>query len=369
MPRSRGSEMPQQRQSSRVPLQLRTSSADSDGTHRAVVDRSPKVSDRRSPRNSLHEKKRVTKVTDLESQLGQAQDQLKKLKEQLACAEAAKLEARQELEETKKRIPPDEQTLSEEVTQPEEDKAASENSSTEVVQEVNVPKSDSHCGIPDALEVVTIVSNTKLDADADQALSKEEETRVKLEEEKSAESLKQEEIEKLKDKLEGKERELMFFSMENEILKKRTSEAEVNLARSKVMEEEVVLKLTLTHEELRDSRLKAVEALKRVGEVEGAKEALEAEMKRLKVQMEQWKKAANAAAAVLATDGFEVNGRRVSERCGSMDQHIYGDGYVPGYDGFGSPLTGDGEDGFDGGKRKGSGIRMFGDLWRKKGQK
>ncbi|KAK1302965.1 Interactor of constitutive active ROPs 4 [Acorus calamus] len=364
MPRSRGTEMPQQRQSPRVPLQLRTSSADSDGTHRAVVDRSPKVSDRRSPRNSLHEKKRVTRVTDLESQLGQAQDQLKKLKEQLACAEAAKLEARQELEETKKRIPPDEQTLSEEVTQPEEDKAASENSSTEVVQEVYVPQSDSHCGIPDALEVVTIVSNTKLDAD--QALSKEEETRVTLEEEKSAESLKQEEIEKLKDKLEGKERELMFFSMENEILKKRSSEAEVNLARSKVMEEEVVLKLTLTQEELRDSRLKAAEALKRVGEVEGAKDALEAEMKRLKVQMEQWKKAANAAAAVLATDGFEVNGRRV---CGSMDQHIYGGGYVPGYEGFGSPLIGDGEDGFDGGKRKGSGIRMFGDLWRKKGQK
>jgi hypothetical protein len=42
--------------------------------------------------------------------------------------------------------------------------------------------------------------------------------------------------------------------------------------------------------------------------VEEAKEALEAEMKKLRVQTEQWRKAADAAAAVLAGD-MEMNGR------------------------------------------------------------
>ncbi|KAK9937647.1 hypothetical protein M0R45_014424 [Rubus argutus] len=41
-----------------------------------------------------------------------------------------------------------------------------------------------------------------------------------------------------------------------------------------------------------------------------------------------------------------------------------------GYAGFvGSPAADDLDDGFGSGKRKGSGIKMFGDLWRKKGQK
>ena len=38
--------------------------------------------------------------------------------------------------------------------------------------------------------------------------------------------------------------------------------------------------------------------------------------------------------------------------------------------GVGSPGMADVlDDGFGGGKRKGSGIRMFGDLWKKKSQK
>ena len=63
----------------------------------------------------------------------------------------------------------------------------------------------------------------------------------------------------------------------------------------------------------------------------------------------------------------------MSERCGSMDKQfgsIFGL-VVGGYTGFvgSTGLGDDSDDGFGSGKRNGSGIRMFGDLWKKKGQK
>nr|XP_023905366.1 interactor of constitutive active ROPs 4-like [Quercus suber] len=102
MPRSRGTDKPL-RQSPRGPNPLRTSSSDSDSLHhRPITDRSPKLGDRRSPRGAqsdpVSQKKLGTRIADLESQLGQAQEELKILKDQLASAEAAKKEAQEELE-------------------------------------------------------------------------------------------------------------------------------------------------------------------------------------------------------------------------------------------------------------------------------
>ncbi|KAL5803269.1 hypothetical protein ACOSQ4_031574 [Xanthoceras sorbifolium] len=109
MPRSRGSEIPQ-RQSPRGSHKLKTSSFDSDPVHhhRPIADRSPKLGDRRSPRaasqpDPLNQKKLGTRIADLESQLGQAQEELKILKEQLAFAEAAKKEAQEELDKKRKK--------------------------------------------------------------------------------------------------------------------------------------------------------------------------------------------------------------------------------------------------------------------------
>ncbi|KAJ4950841.1 hypothetical protein NE237_027673 [Protea cynaroides] len=99
----RASELPQ-RQSPRGPPSARASSSDSDHHHRPVVDRSQKVgiSERRSPRgsqpDSLQQKKLGTRIADLESQLGHTQEELKKLKDQLDSAEAARREAKAELE-------------------------------------------------------------------------------------------------------------------------------------------------------------------------------------------------------------------------------------------------------------------------------
>ncbi|KAG8077974.1 hypothetical protein GUJ93_ZPchr0007g5352 [Zizania palustris] len=107
MPRSRGSELPQ-RASPRAPLHLKTTAcSEANGAHhRTVIDRSsPKLGDRHSPRSPLHEKKRAgTRVAELESKLGKVQDELKKLREQLATAEAAKKDAQVALEEAKKRV-------------------------------------------------------------------------------------------------------------------------------------------------------------------------------------------------------------------------------------------------------------------------
>ena len=125
-------------------------------------------------------------------------------------------------------------------------------------------------------------------------------------------------------------------------------------------------------EQLEASKANEMQLKGKLEAVEGAKEALEAEMEKLRVQTEQWRKAANTAAAVLA-GVVEMNERRISERCGSMDKHL-GNMFEPsvgGYTGFvGSPGLGDDiDDGFGSGKRKGSGIRMFGDLRKKRGQK
>lgn len=88
-------------------------------------------------------------------------------------------------------------------------------------------------------------------------------------------------------------------------------------------------------------------------------------MQKLQVITEQWWKADDTAASVLAGD-VEMNDRRISKRCGSMDTHT---GIVSKpVDLDSQVLIDDPEDVIGGGKGKGSGLRI-GDLWKKKGQK
>ncbi|CAN6688550.1 unnamed protein product [Malus baccata var. baccata] len=127
-------------------------------------------------------------------------------------------------------------------------------------------------------------------------------------------------------------------------IKNQLNEAALNILSAQVKEKEMSLKLNQLEEEL--EKLQATER---------AKEALEAEMKKMRVQTEQWRKAADAAVAAFA-GGVEMNGRVIEPSTGD-------------YIGFvGSPAD-DLDDGFGSGKRKGSGKKMFGDLWKKKGQR
>ncbi|XP_019158757.1 PREDICTED: interactor of constitutive active ROPs 4-like [Ipomoea nil] len=326
MPRSRGSEMPQ-RQSPRAPSQLRTSSSDSDSSHhRAVNDRSPKpLSDRRSsPRSAQSDassqKKLGARITDLESQLGKAQEELRCLKVQLASAESAK-KAAQELLEKKTKKPTENQ------------ESGPTDEETDVFEISMEPKPKSKSG---------------------EASDQEEASYENP-------SLKNDELDSLRAKLEAKEKELEKFSQENKSL---------NL-QAKAKEEETALKLNQVIQELEATKSNEARINEKLDATEKAKEELEAEMKKLRVQTEQWRKAADAAAAVLA-GGADMNEGRISERCGSMDKQYNSSVFesaVGGYGSYlGSPgLIGETED-FGSGKRRSSGIKMF-DLWKKKTQK
>ncbi|XP_042520618.1 interactor of constitutive active ROPs 4 [Macadamia integrifolia] len=433
MPRSRGSELPQ-RQSPRGPLSVRASSSDSDSHHnhhhhRPIVDRSPKlgVAERRSPRgsqpDSLQQKKLGTRISDLESQLGNAQEELKKLKDQLASAEASKKEVQAELQ--KKAQKPEaavKEAQGELQKKPPKSEAAIKEAQGELEMKSQKPivsetqKEDQHQP-PSPEEVHESSSNEKNLCDPDQSTDvfevpvetkpqhdpkvdftetvaqKEEEeeetkrtevekcveppsppTQLLLEPEKpspdNSAQLK-EEINSLNEKLTEKVKELEISREENERLKRQAKEAGAKAASALANEEESILKLNKIGEELEESKVNLCRLKEKHEAVEAAKEVLETEMKKLKVQTEQWKKAADAAAAILS-DGVEMNGRRVAVRCGSMDKHIgSGFGAADGFGGIvGSPLMADDlDDGFEIGKRKGAGMRMFSDLWKKKGQK
>ncbi|CAN1845249.1 Interactor of constitutive active ROPs 4 [Linum perenne] len=359
MPRPRCSEMPQ-RQSPRGPHPLRTSSSSS-----AVTDRSPKLgSDRRSPRAGPHsdpplqQKKLGTRIADLESQLGQAQEELKSLKDQLASAEAAKKEAEKELENksTKKGAP-----------NPEPEEEAE-------IQRTDHKPSQEEDGVQDDDKETDVF---EVPVDKREVVEVQVEPPERLEEVEVAKpgseemALKEEEINALKAKLEEKEKELEVSNNVKEELKSQLNDAASKMSCAKTKEEEMCGRLSQLGEELKVSKGNEAELKSEVERVKEEKEGLEAEMKMMRVQTEQWRKAADAAAAVLAGG----NGRMiVSERCASMDKHVFetpGGGYGNG--GFvGSPGYGDDMDGGFGSakqQRRGSGIKMFGDLWKKKHQK
>ncbi|XP_061355561.1 interactor of constitutive active ROPs 4-like [Gastrolobium bilobum] len=381
MPRSRGSDLPQ-RQSPRGPHQLRTSSSDSDPLHhRPVADRSPKLGDRRSPRGTqseaVNQKKLGTRIADLESQLDQAQEELKILKDQLASAEAAKKEAQDELvKKAEQSVVPVVEKFQEKCIS----KNAKEYNKTETKPQDVMP--DENQQETDVFEVPIEKVAIEFSQPADQ-LEKETQpfedstppaiSEPEKEKKPSVDelTLKNDEIALLKSGLEEKGKELESMSNENENLKNQLSEAVSKVLAAQTKEEGMNSQLNQLGEELKASKANADKLNEKLKSVEVEKEALESEMKKLRVQTEQWRKAADAAAAVLA-GGMDMNAR-IPERCGSMDKHFGGTYETPAgrYNGYvGSPgMADDLDDGFGGGKRKSSGIRMFGDLWKKKGQK
>ncbi|KAL3503021.1 hypothetical protein ACH5RR_037470 [Cinchona calisaya] len=381
MPRSSGPEMPQRRYPR--PSQLRTSGSDSDPLHhRATTDRSPKLGgDRQSQRglqpNQVNQKKLGTRIADLESRLGQAQEELKSLKEQLGSAEAAKKAAQEQLEKkTKKPIDPEPVEI--------QDKSFSQIQNQEFNNNAAYEVSEENQRETDVFEVPVEKATVEAALELNQPINEDDlkpepeilatESTAVLEPEKPSVdklALKNDEINSLKTKLEEKEKELGGFCQENESLKSQLIEKALEISAARSKEEEIFTRLNEVTKELEESKKNAVQSSETLEAVEKAKEELEAEMKKLRVQTEQWRKAADAAAAVLS-GGVEMSGRRISERCGSMDKHFgsvfeaQGGGY---HGSVGSPgMVDDTDDVFGGGKRKGSSTRMF-DRWKKKGQK
>ncbi|KAG2600830.1 interactor of constitutive active ROPs 4-like [Panicum virgatum] len=384
MPRSRGSEPPQ-RASPRAPLHLKTTAcSEANGAHhRPAADRpSPKVGDRHSPRSPLPEKKRAagTRVAELEAKLGKVQAELKKLQEQLASAEAAKKDAQVALEEAKKRVGAKGGSPASAATSPLPAPSAGAESAKET-EELKAPppaaeeEEDSSINSPatDVFEVVPAESGDKENqsaaaaADDCEAVScgekaalpeKEdvvEETKKMIEEETknaaaetdAAEETKKMIEEELKAKLAEKDTEIAALTAENAELKKQTREA---AEAAKKAEEDAAANASRAEHDLKEGAAREARMGEQLRASEAAREALDGEMRRLRVQTEQWRKAAEAAAAVLGGDNHLTG--------------LAGNG-----NGWGSPATmpDDGDDEGFGGKRKGAGIRMLGDLWKKKG--
>ncbi|KAJ8499226.1 hypothetical protein OPV22_009778 [Ensete ventricosum] len=387
MPRSRGSSDAPQRQSPRAPLHLRaTACSEANSVHHRPVaaDRSPRV----SPRGALQEqRKRGTRVTDLETKLKKAQEELKRLRDQVASAEAAKIEAEQALVKAKKRITVTAPTAKGENVKrhlpqesrreggpPQENKSEEESvtsPATMDVFEVVVPTEPVHReneAVSMQKKEESVVEREKEETKtmiSDAVVAETEEKEKEEEEDKSKPVVIPEspQVDALKAKLSEKEKEVEILLEENAIFKTRADEEARQIAdAARAKEAELTARLNSTEEELKESRGKARRLAEQLEAAEGAKAALEVEMKRLRVQTEQWRKAAEAAAAVLATGdamGEDTTGRRVAERCGSMDKHL----------GWGSPLVAGDIDEDGSGRRKSAGIRVLGELWKKKGQR
>lgn len=107
--RSGSSEVPQ-KVSPRAVRQLKPAALETDfatastQTSRAPKDRSPKVVERRSPRSPATEKKRPSRISELETQVSHLQEELKKAKDQLSSSESWKKQAQQDAEESTKQL-------------------------------------------------------------------------------------------------------------------------------------------------------------------------------------------------------------------------------------------------------------------------
>ncbi|CAA7056669.1 unnamed protein product [Microthlaspi erraticum] len=345
MPRPRVSEL-SQRQAPR----LRTSSSTSISNHAnrlITTDRSFKLgADRRSPTSGgphsdpLRQKKLGGRISDLESQLGQAQEELRLLKEQLANAEAVKKQAQDELHCNKSKKP-------------------------NPLARVEGPASGADTIDRDETPGDALKETDVFEVPVEKIAVEEEEPRSGNQE---AEKLaaKEDEIKMLKARLYDMEKEHESLGKENESLKNQLSDSASEMSNVKANEDEMVSKVSRIGEELEESRAKTAHLKEKLESMEEAKDALEAEMKKLRVQTEQWRKAADAAAAVLSGE-FEMNGR---DRSGSTEKCFAGGLFDPtAVVGFMEPpgMADDSDDGS--GKRKSSGMKMFGELWRKKGQK
>lgn len=308
--------------------------------------RSPRGTHTQSVSDTMNQKKLGTRIANLESQLGDAQTELKILKVQLTSAETAKKEAQEKLDQKVKKndqLNAKGSKLSDDI-----------NDNLQETDVFEVPKRE--------LQEELVLRN-------DQSLQKspvdESEANKLAEIYESSKILtqelvmKDEEISCLKVMLTRRDTELKVISEENDLIKMELSaaKAEILLAETKVSE--MGSKLNLLTEELQASRDQTSILNEKLQSVERGKVAMEVEIKQLRIQTEQWRKAADAAAAVLACDA-DMNGGRISDRCGSMGKSFPGvmESPVGGY--VGSPELGSG-------KRRGSGIKMFGDMWKKKG--
>ncbi|RRT37936.1 hypothetical protein B296_00055213 [Ensete ventricosum] len=250
-------------------------------------------------------------MADLETMVGRAQEELNKFRDLLASAEVAMVDAEQALEKAKKQV-----------------SAVTRTSQVDgetlpvslVLEQTSEPKSEPEPNADD-LEVIEPTEPVQ-----EQNEHEEEE----------------------------EEEEMTFLWEESMIFERRGEEDDAKLAvTAPSKKKELKVKIRSMEEELEESKERTAHLAEQLAAVAGAKAALEVEMKRLRVQTGQWRKAAEAATALLAAgDGA------------AMDKH-HGAHVRWGWPLMAGELE---EDGVVGGRRKAAGVGMLGDLWKKVAQ-
>ncbi|KAE8683662.1 ROP interactive partner 5 isoform 4 [Hibiscus syriacus] len=170
----------------------------------------------------------------------------------------------------------------------------------------------------------------------------------------------------LKANMMDKETELQNISEENEMLRldiskrdmdkgKTNDEVSTELGEARVAKQEAIMKFGLAMEESDKNNRRAARVAEQLEAAQIANSEMEAELRRLKVQSDQWRKAAEAAAAMFSAGN---NGRLV-ERTGSLDSN-----YNPVKGKFSSPYTEDSDDELLK-KKNGNMLKKIGVLWKK----
>ncbi|XP_022947737.1 interactor of constitutive active ROPs 2, chloroplastic-like [Cucurbita moschata] len=154
----------------------------------------------------------------------------------------------------------------------------------------------------------------------------------------------------LKTKLLDKETELQSTSEENNALKNKIQNIEMEMNR--INDEAVTLAETTkaAEQEADKNGQRAARASEQLDAAQAANAEMEAELRRLKVQTDQWRKAAEAAAAILSTGN---NGKLV-DRIVSLENNYP----------LGSPYSEDLDDESPK-KKNGNMLKKIGVLWRK----
>ncbi|XVE59760.1 hypothetical protein DITRI_Ditri05aG0073200 [Diplodiscus trichospermus] len=170
----------------------------------------------------------------------------------------------------------------------------------------------------------------------------------------------------LKANMMDKETELQNISEENEILRLDISKRETDKCKSsdkvaaelevaRAAEREAIMKLGLAMEEADKNNRKAARVAEQLEAAQTANSEMEAELRRLKVQSDQWRKAAEAAAAMLSAG----NNGKFMERTGSLDSN-----YNPVTGKVSSPYADDMDDDLMK-KKNGNMLKKIGVLWKK----
>ena len=173
-------------------------------------------------------------------------------------------------------------------------------------------------------------------------------------------------VSELRANLMDKETELQSISEENEMLKLEIKKREMDRGKAndhvvaeveaaKAAEREALMKLGIVMEEADKSNRRAARVTEQLEAAQAANSEMEAELRKLKVQSDQWRKAAEAAAAMISAG----NNGKFMERTASLDSNYNS---IAGK--IGSPYSEDMEDDLLK-KKNGNMLKKIGVLWKK----